>query len=53
MYKCGKEEQVKHETISRKAPVMTFVLFCSFNRPVKYGSGEIARGKSFAGSRRT
>lgn len=43
----------KDETTSRNALGMTFVLSCSVHRPVKCGSGEIAKGKSSAGTRET
>lgn len=33
--------------------VITFVLSCSFHRPVEYGSGKIAKRKSSPGARKT
>lgn len=41
----------KDEALSCK--VMTFVLFLSVHRPVEFGSGETAKGKSSAGARKT
>lgn len=51
-YKRGKTAE-KDKAISRKPPVMTFVLSCSVHRPVEYGSDEIAKGKSSPGARKT
>lgn len=49
----GKKTAEKDETTSRKAPRMTFVLSCFVHRPAKCGSGEIAKGKSSAGTGET